>query len=249
MVARVNPPAPADAAPRRSRGKSALFVTGAGTEIGKTFVAAGLARAWRARGHEVAVAKPIMSGFDPDDLAGSDAGLLLAAIGVEPTADAVARIAPWRFAAPLSPDMAAAREGRPIDFAALLQFCQGAIAAAPGRLLIEGAGGAMAPVGIGHTGLDLLRALRLPALLVGGTYLGAISHLLTAHAALRGAGVAVAACVLSESEASPVPPDEIAATVRRHLGATAVTLVRRGTAAGDLDRLAATLDGPDTEIG
>ena len=228
----------------------AFFVTGAGTEIGKTVVAAGLLRAWRARGRAVAVAKPIMSGFDPADLAGSDAGLLLAAAGIAPTADAVARISPWRFALPLSPDMAAAREGRPIDFTALLQFCRDAVAAAPDLLLVEGAGGAMAPVGVEHTGLDLMRALQFPAILVGGTYLGAISHALTAHAALRSAGVTVGAMVLSESETSPVPPDEIAATVRRHLRGTPVATVGRGAAAGgDLERLAAMLLPPDTENG
>jgi dethiobiotin synthetase len=232
--------------------RGAFFVTGAGTELGKTFVAAGLARAWRARGREVAVAKPVMSGFDPDRLDESDAGQLLAAIGVPPDPAAVAAIAPWRFAAPLSPDMAAAREGRVIDFHLLLQFCQAAVARAPDLLLVEGAGGVMAPVGLAHTGLDLMQALGIPAILVGGTYLGAISHALTAAAALRGAGVAVAALVLSESAASPVPPAEIEATLARHLSGVApgVEIVRIGrgaAAASGLERLAALLDrsGPD----
>ncbi len=229
---------------------TAFFVTGAGTELGKTFVAAGLAGAWRAQGRAVAVAKPIMSGFDPAQLASSDAGLLLQAVGIAPTPDAVGRIAPWRFAAPLSPDMAAAREGKKIDFAELLQFCRRAVADAPELLLIEGAGGAMAPVGLAQTGRDLMQALEIPAILVSGTYLGAISHALTAHAALRAAGVAVACIVLSESEASPVPPAEIAATLRRHVPGTAVALVRRGAkAAEDLTHLAAAITGRDAEVG
>ena len=229
---------------------AAFFVTGAGTELGKTFVAAGLARAWMARGRAVAVAKPIMSGFDPARLAASDAGRLLAAVGIAPTPAAVARIAPWRFAAPLSPDMAAVRERREIDFAELLQFCRQAVTDAPDLLLIEGAGGAMAPVGLAQTGRDLMQALEIPVILVAGTYLGAISHALTAHVALAAAGVAVAAIVLSESEAGPVPPEEIAATIRRYVPGTVVALVRRGAkAAEDLTHLAAALTGRDAEVG
>lgn len=228
----------------------AFFVTGAGTEIGKTFVAAGLARTWTAQGRAVAVAKPVMSGFDPAALDASDAGLLLRAVGVVPTPAAVARIAPWRFAHPLSPDMAAAREGRAIDFAALLQFCRASVAAAPDLVLIEGAGGAMAPVGTAHTARDLMQALGIPAILVSGTYLGAISHALTAHAALGAAGVAVAAVVLSESAAGPVPPAEIAATLRRYVPGTPVAIVRRGAAAAeDLTHLAAAVMGRDAEVG
>ncbi len=230
---------------------TAFFVTGAGTEIGKTYVATGLARAFCARGRAVAVAKPIMSGFDPRHPEGSDAGALLRAIGTEPTADAIARISPWRFAAPLSPDMAAAREGRAIDFAELLQFCRRAVADASDILLIEGAGGVMAPVGWQHTGCELMQALEIPAILVSGTYLGAISHALTAHAALRASGVTVAGLVLSESEASPVPPGEIAATIRRYLPGTAVTLVRRAAGAAEqgLADLAVSLLGRETEVG
>ncbi len=221
----------------------AFFVTGAGTELGKTFVASGLARVFRARGHAVAVRKPVMSGFDPARPGESDAGRLLEAAGLPVTEASLDAVSPWRFALPLSPDMAAVREGRDIDFTVLLQFCRGAVAASPDVLLVAGVGGAMAPVGGRHTNRDLAQALGIPAILVGGTYLGAISHLLTAAAALDASGVELAALVLSESETSPVPPAEIADTVRRHRSGTAVALVRRGEAAGaGLATLAAVLE-------
>ena len=91
---------------------SAYFVSATGTDIGKTFVARGLIRALRARGRNVAALKPVVSGFEPSEAAGSDSGLLLAALGRPVTLDAISEISPWRFAAPLAPDMAAAREGR-----------------------------------------------------------------------------------------------------------------------------------------
>ena len=48
--------------------------------------------------------------------------MLLAALGRPIDADEIERISPWRFAAPLSPDMAARRENRAIDFDALVDF-------------------------------------------------------------------------------------------------------------------------------
>src|SRR3546814_10354844 len=106
-------------------------------------------------------------------------------------------MSPWRFRAPLSPDMAAAREGRTVPFDDLVDHCRDRLAAAAGPLLIEGVGGAMVPLDECHTVLDWMAALALPALLVSGTYLGAISHTLTALAALDARGISVSGIVLS----------------------------------------------------
>ena len=219
-----------------------LFVTASGTDIGKTFVACGLTRAFRSAGRGVAVLKPVMSGFDPDDLASSDAGRLIAATGAAVTPESVDAIAPWRFAEPISPDMAAARSGRAIDFDALLQFCREARGRAPDILLIEGVGGVMAPVGPRRTVLDWADALGHPVLLVVGTYLGAISHALTAAAVVRDRAIPIASVVLSESVDNPVPPAETGAALARHLPGAVIATVRRGAgAAADLASLAASL--------
>jgi dethiobiotin synthetase len=194
---------------------SAYFITATGTDIGKTFVARGLIRALRAEGREVAALKPVVSGFDPSEAAGSDSGLLLAALGRPVTPDTIAKISPWRFAAPLAPDMAAAREGRRLDMPELIRFCHAAIAAEPGVLLIEGAGGLMSPVSAEHIMLDWVVALGLPVILVAGTYLGTISHTLTALDVLARRAVKVAALVVSESPGSPVRLDETCDTLTR----------------------------------
>ncbi|RME64908.1 MAG: hypothetical protein D6782_07375, partial [Alphaproteobacteria bacterium] len=124
---------------------------------------------------------------------------------------AIARITPWRFQAALAPDMAAAREGRRLRLADVLAACRTAMAAGPELLLIEGAGGVMSPLAEDATGLDVMVQLRVPALLVSGTYLGAISHALTALEALRAHHVPVTALVLSES----VDGVDLAATAAR----------------------------------
>ena len=186
---------------------SAAFVTSTGTDIGKTFVTRGLIRAVRARGRAVVALKPIVTGFEPAEVAGCDSGLLLAALGRAATLEAVAEISPWRFAAPLAPDMAAAREGRTLDYPALIDFCRAAIAANRDCLLIEGVGGIMSPLDQEHTMLDWMSALELPLILVAGSYLGTISHTLTALDALARRALAVTTLVISESAGSPVGLD------------------------------------------
>jgi dethiobiotin synthetase len=205
---------------------SAFFITGTGTEIGKTFVTAALIRELRRRGRPVAALKPVASGFDPAQAAASDPGVLLAALGEPLSAETLNRIAPWRFRAPLSPDMAAARENRAIDFAALIAHSRNAIAEAPSTLLIEGVGGVMVPLDERHTVLDWIAALRIPAILVGGSYLGAISHVLTALDALRSRSLAIATLVVNETPRSSVALDETAATITRFADVPVITLPR-----------------------
>jgi dethiobiotin synthetase len=179
----------------------AFVIAGTGTEVGKTHVACALLRAARARELSVAASKPVMSGADESRLAESDAGLLLAAAGDEPTDAAVAAMAPWRFSAPLAPTAAARAEGRALPYADVLAFCRGRKTLRVGLHLIETAGGVMSPIAEAATCLDLAADLGLPVVLVADSYLGAVSHTLTALAALGARGVSVAAVVVNETRA------------------------------------------------
>lgn len=186
---------------------TAVFVAGAHTDVGKTFVACGLIIAARTAGLTVEALKPVASGFDPADWADSDPGRLLAALGRAPTPAELERITPWRLAAPLAPPMAAALEGRPLPLAPIVAHCaQGIAQSGADLVVIEGVGGLMSPLADGATGLDLMLALGLPVLLVGGGYLGAISHTLTALSVLQSQGLGVAAVVVSQ-DADPAAPD------------------------------------------
>ena len=179
----------------------ALFVTGTGTDIGKTHVSCALIRALKARGAVIDAFKPVVSGFDPKDAAGSDPARLAVALG-DP--GAVFRIAPRRYRAPLSPNIAARLEGETL---VLDDMVIDAVARAAelrdGLLLVEGAGGVMSPLTDTQTNLDMISALGAPVLLVAGSYLGTISHVLTALVALRAAKATVAAVVISESLDAP----------------------------------------------
>ncbi len=212
---------------------SVLFVTGAGTDIGKTYVSCALLRSAHATGQPVLALKPVVSGVAPvddPDFEASDTARLLRACGVAPTLEAIEGCSPWRFAAPLSPDMAAAQEGRTLALADVVAWTHRRIADAdPDALVvIEGVGGVMSPIAQDGLVLDWIEALKRPALLVTGTYLGAISHALTAKAALQGRGVDVAGLVVSETEGAAVTLDATVSALARYVGDVPIDPVARG---------------------
>ncbi len=223
---------------------TALFVTATGTEVGKTFVTAGLIGARRRVGLPVAALKPIASGFDENAPETSDSAALLHALGRPITAATIDAVSPWRFSRPLSPDMAATLENRTIDFGAVLEFCRMGLGEARGVTIIEGIGGVMVPLGSGRTVLDLVDALRAPVLLVSPTGLGALSHLLTALAALKARGLAPGAIVLNETPGATVPLDLTLATLRDFCDRETLFPLRRGLdPAPTFDAILATLVG------
>ena len=206
---------------------SAYFVTSTGTDIGKTFVTAGLVRVLRAKGEKVSALKPVVSGFDMATAALSDPGVLLGALDIPVTPEALEDMSPWRFAAPLSPDMAAAREGKALDFDAIVAVCQKAIAARSGTLFIEGVGGVMVPLDERRTVLDWMAALNLPLIMVAGSYLGTISHTLTALDVVARRGLTVKALVLNETGDGAVAIEETQAAIARfHPALTIATIPR-----------------------
>jgi dethiobiotin synthetase len=206
---------------------SAVFITGTGTGVGKTFVTAGLIGYFRGLGQPVAALKPLVSGFDLAAPSGSDPAVLLEALGREVKPEALQRVSPWRFRAPLSPDMAARAEDRAIDLQAVVDFCRTAIAGNDGALLIEGIGGIMVPLDARHTVLDLMSLLNLPVVLVAGSYLGTLSHVLSAQDVILRHALDLRAIVVSESADAPVPLDATLATLANFAKAPLLGLRRQ----------------------
>jgi dethiobiotin synthetase len=210
----------------------ALFVAGSHTDVGKTHAACALIRAARARGLAVDALKPVVSGFDPQDWAQSDPGRLLTALDRPLTPRTLEAISPLRFRAALSPPMAARLEGVRLGLAQMAAFCRAGLAASTADLmLVEGVGGVMSPIAEDATGLDLMIALGLPTVLVGGSYLGAISHTLTAIETLRSRNLPILAVVVSESGEVDAPDfRETVASVAAFAGDVAVVGADRGEA-------------------
>ena len=204
---------------------SRLFVSASGTEIGKTFVTCALITQLKAAGYSVDALKPVATGYDPLRPELGDSGTLLTALGRRPDTTGVEAITPWRFAAALSPDMAAEREQRSIPFSPLVDFC--AERRNVDVTLIEGIGGIMVPLTSADTVLDWIEALDGPVLLVVGSYLGTLSHTLTAVGMLRARGQKLAGVIVNESAEQPVSLRETAATIARFVEPTPVRVLPR----------------------
>lgn len=194
---------------------TAIFITATGTDVGKTFVAASLIRLLRQMGRTVDAIMPIVSGFDPAQAATSDPGSLIAALGQPFSPETLDRVSPWRFRAALSPDLAARREGRTIDFEAVVAFCRNAVERRRDMLLIDGVDGIMVPLDEQRTILDVMMALRLPLILVTGSYRGTTSHTLTALDSLYRRDLNVLATIVSETAGSGVPLGDVVAAIGR----------------------------------
>jgi dethiobiotin synthetase len=160
-----------------------FFVTGTGTEVGKTVVAAVIARSLLNAGVRVAVFKPAESGLE--DGSEPDHALLRRAAGSTQDDD---EIAPYRYREPVSPHLGAELAGGQIDPARLLAAAR----RASGRgdaLVVEGVGGLLVPLTLGYLVRDLGRDLALPVVIAAQPGLGTINHtLLTVEAGGGGGG-------------------------------------------------------------
>lgn len=189
-----------------------FFVTGIGTEVGKTLVTSALAFQLLQAGKKVRAIKPVVSGYLENS--GSDPARLLAGMGEAATVEAIDAIAPWRFHAPLSPYAASVKEGREVELPELVAYCR-EVEKTTELLLAEGAGGVMTPLNRDCTMLDWMAALAYRAILVSSNYLGALSHTLTAIDALHNGGVAIAGLVVSESRQPGAPMDDFIAELKQ----------------------------------
>jgi dethiobiotin synthetase len=184
------------------------FVTGTGTEVGKTVVAAALARTAHLAGARVAVFKPAVSGLADyplrraawDCAAELPDHVLLRLASESPQGDD--EIAPYRYAPAVSPHLAAEVAGEPIDPDRL----RGTALAAAQRsdlLICEGVGGFLVPLRSDYLVRDLARDLGLPVVIVASPGLGTINHTLLTIEAVRSAGLEVAQVILNPWPEAP----------------------------------------------
>lgn len=180
-----------------------LFVTGTDTGVGKTYVAALIARALAARGRRVGVYKPAASGChrEGDTWASDDARQLWEAAGQFGTLD---EVCPQRFAAPLAPHLAARSEGREVDADLLRRGLEPWLERSD-IVLVEGAGGLMSPLTDDEYVADLAADFGFPLIVVSANVLGTINQTLQTliAAAAFADGLHVAGIVLNNNAARP----------------------------------------------
>ncbi|HET7418287.1 MAG TPA: dethiobiotin synthase [Solirubrobacterales bacterium] len=184
---------------------SGVFVTGTGTEVGKTVVAAVIARTLAAEGRRVAVFKPAVTGLEEEGE--TDHALLRRASGSQQSDE---EIAPYRYDPPASPHLAAALAGEEIRPERLREAAL-AVAASAEAIVCEGVGGLLVPLSPDYLVRDLAADLGYPLVIVAAPGLGTINHTMLTVEAARSAGLEVAAIVLNPW---PEQPTEIEASNR-----------------------------------
>jgi dethiobiotin synthetase len=212
----------APASPKQRRqALRGVFVTGTGTGVGKTVVAAVIARALAREGREVAVFKPALTGLaepgEPDD------EILRRAAGSNQTPE---QVAPYRFEPPLSPHLTAQLAGQTIDPAALREAAARAGEEA-GALVCEGVGGLLVPLTPGYLVRDFARDLELPVVIAASPGLGTINHTLLTVEAARAVGLQVCCVVLTPWPAGPEPIEISNRETIATLGRTEVAVLER----------------------
>lgn len=187
-----------------------IFVTGTGTGIGKTIVAAGILRGLRRHGLNAAPVKPVQTGIEIRDgqWLAPDLEFSLAAAGMTPPADQRDRMVPFRYEPACSPHLAGRLAGTYPQIEAIEQGAQ-ALGATYDYLVVEGAGGVMVPLNEDQTTLDLMRVLNLSVVIAAPAGLGTINHSLLTIEAVRRAGLPIAALVLNHNVSTDPQDDYI----------------------------------------
>ena len=200
-----------------------LVITGTDTEVGKTVVARLIVRSLAATGVRVAVMKPVAAGsvMTSDGLRNDDAlGLMADSNVVAP----YATLNPYCLPAPASPHLAAREVGVTIELPRILAAFA-SLSAAADYVIVEGAGGWLAPLNDHQFIADLATALGLPVLLVVGLRLGCLNHALLTVAAIRQRGLIVGGWIANhiDPDFSRVPDN--LATLARHIGMPPIATV------------------------
>ena len=236
-----------------------LFITGTDTNVGKTFVAAGLAAALRRAGVDVGVMKPVATGCrrgdpgcgrglcaptwpatgrgtepPPTHLISDDALLLAAAAGIDDPPDLVNPVA---YAPPLSPHLAARLARRTVDVSKILRSYR-ELRRRHDIVIVEGIGGIRVPIRGRLDVAGLAKRMGLPVLIVTRAALGTINHTRLTVEAARAEGLKILGLVVNCC-GSGLPAATVRPSLAERLAPRALAEATRVPVLGVLPRLAA----------
>jgi dethiobiotin synthetase len=200
-----------------------IFITGTDTGVGKTTVACALLRAYAAAGLRAVGMKPVAAGGgkDGDDL------VALAASG-NIGAPLPARC-PYAFTDPIAPHLAARAAGVVIELDRIRTSYE-ELSARADRVVVEGAGGALVPLGDRIDMLDVARELALPVLMVVGVRLGCLNHALLTSLAIRARGLNLVGWIANGIDPAMACQRENVAALERRLSAPLIASIEWGHA-------------------
>jgi len=214
-----------------------LFITGTDTGVGKTVVAAAIARHMSLKSFSVAVLKPVTSGAveKGGSLVSEDAELLRWASGCEAPVNLTS---PYVLRDAIAPSEAARHEGREISFEPIREAYE-QLAASHDLVIVEGAGGLLVPLAQDLLVADLPVRLGLPLLIVARPDLGTVNHtLMTCECALA-RHIRVMGIIINNQAGSPGAAEEYAPRLISELAAVPLLgVLPRIEASDDRDLIA-----------
>lgn len=198
-----------------------VFITGTDTAAGKTTVACALLRGYVAAGLRAVGMKPIAAG------SGNANGDLVALAAAGNVDAPIGERCPYAFEEAIAPHLAARAVGITIDLSRIRESYK-ALTSRADRIVVEGAGGALVPLGKRFDMLDIARVLRLPVLMVVGVRLGCLNHALLTSLAIRARGLDLAGWIANGIDASMDRREENIAALEQRLSAPRIASLSYG---------------------
>ncbi len=170
----------------------ALFITGIGTDVGKSYATGWLAKEIAATGESVITQKLIQTGNRD---ASEDIEIHRRIMGIPMQSVDICRVtAPIILSYPASPHLAAKIDGIELDYG-VASAATDTLLNKYDHVLIEGAGGLMVPLKERYLTIDYITGHKLPTVVVTNGRLGSISDTLLTLSALAAAGADVFAVI------------------------------------------------------
>ena len=191
------------------------YITGTDTGIGKSVASAALLHALRARGLRAVGMKPVASGCEATSQGWRNGDALALQQASDPM-PAYADVNPYALPHPLAPELAAADAGVNIELAPIVS-AYARLAATADAVIVEGVGGWAAPLTARLDQLDVVRALKLPVLMVVGLRLGCINHARLTARAIAADGVALGGWIANDIDPAMARSDDNFAILQRVL--------------------------------
>ncbi len=183
--------------------KKALFITGTDTDIGKTYVSRLLADTFHSLGEKISYIKPVQTGCvynNKGKLTAPDADYVFGGSAIQNKA--YEYHVPYRFEPACSPHLAARQNSVTISFDTINNSLK-TISSQMDMVLVEGAGGILAPLSETTFMLDLMCHLDLPVILVTTPKLGTLNHTLLSVRAIIQSKLTVAGVVINNADNHP----------------------------------------------
>ena len=211
---------------------NSYYITGTDTGIGKSVASAALLHALRARGLRAVGMKPVASGCEATGQGWRNGDALALQQASDPM-PAYADVNPYALPHPLAPELAAADAGVTIELAPIVS-AYARLELTADAVIVEGVGGWAAPLTARLDQLDVVRALKLPVLMVVGLRLGCINHARLTARAIAADGVALGGWIANDIDPAMLRADDNFGLLSQRLAAPCLGRMPHGEAGAAL---------------